>query len=145
MNIPLIDRLRNREVARVEPVDLDQGMKELTLADRLPAAPQLPVSNFAPRRPVEHVDNFLALPLKEIDDAMAALKAKYETACEHGQRLRDLFMEAREAHLANLKREKAFAEFTTEAFDALERKYSGLDQPAVVEATEKTEQEGTVS
>ena len=129
-----------RDNHATQPVDLDQGMKELTLADRLPAAPQLPVSNFAPRRPVEHVDNFLALPLKEIDDAMAALKAKYETACAHGQQLRDLFMEAREAHLANLKREKAFAEFTTEAFDALERKYSGLDQPKQEQAAEAPQQ-----
>ena len=114
------------------PVDLDEEMR-LTVADRLPQAPQLP-SEYAPRKPIKHVETFMALPLKEIDDAMEALKARYEAACARGQTLRDLIVQARDEHLANLERERAFAQFTTEAFDVLERKYTGLDESVTVDA-----------
>lgn len=122
MNLPAFMRPR-----LTGPVDLDEEMR-LTVADRLPQAPQLP-SEYAPRRPVQHVDTFLALPLQEIDEAMNSLKVGYEEALAKGQRLRDLIMAAREEHLASIKRERDFAQFTTEAFDVLAQRYNGITEP----------------
>jgi hypothetical protein len=125
MNIPFM----KRNVPQLTgPVDLDEEMR-LTVADRLPQAPQLPVSNFAPRLPVKRVESFMALSRKEVDDAMATLTIQYEAAKARGQRILDLIALAEEEHLANLERERAFAEFTKEAFDTLERKYDGLHKP----------------
>ncbi len=107
------------------PVDLDEGMR-LTVADRLPQAPQLP-SDYAPPR--QRVESFMALSIKEVDEAMGSLTARYEAAKARGQHLRDLMVLARDEHLANLERERAFADFTLEAFDALEQKYNGLNEP----------------
>ena len=123
MNLPAF--MKPRQIAG--PVDLDEEMR-LAVADRLPQAPQLP-SEYAPRRPVQHIDTFLALPLKEIDAAMKSLKEGYEQTCARGQHLRDLIMAAHEELLDNIKRERAFAEFTVEAFDALQRKYAEIDKP----------------
>ena len=108
------------------PMDLDEEMR-LTVADRLPQAPQIPVSDYAPR--VQKVETFMALPLAEIDEAMAALTTRYEAAKARGQHIRDLIMEARAEQLAHLEWERAFAEFTDETFDALEQKYKALGRP----------------
>ena len=134
MNLPWMSR---PQIAG--PVDLDEEMR-LEVANRLPQAPQLP-SEYAPRRQVERVETFMALPLQEIDAAMNALKVGYEEALAKGQRLRDLIMAARAEHLDSLKREQAFARLTTEAFDTLERKYAGIDEPeAEAPAAAQTEE-----
>ncbi len=106
-----------------DAVDLD------SLAEALRKAPPLerPAHEFAPRqRPVERVETFLALPLQEIDTVMASLKARYEETCAKGQEIRDLIMAARREHMEHIERERAFAEFTKETFDALAEKYLGL-------------------
>ena len=121
-----------RNVPRLNgPVDMDEEMR-LTIADRLPQAPQLPVNDFAPRRPIKRVETFMALSRKEVDDAMTALTTQYEAAMARGQHILDLIALAQEEHLANLERERTFAEFTKEAFDALERKFDGLNKPEPV-------------
>ena len=119
------------------PVDLDDGMR-LTLADRLPQAPQLP-SEYAPRRPLPRVETFLALPIKEIDAALKSLKDGYEETCARGQKLRDLIMAAHEELLETIKREQDFAQFTAEAFDALQQRYVRAGQPEPVADTSRAE------
>ena len=121
----------------VVPHDLDEEMR-LTIANRLPEAPQLP-SEYAPRRPIPHVETFMALPLEEIDAAMNALKVGYEEACKRGQKLRDLIMAAREEHIESIRREKAFAEATIKAFDVLAETYTGINQPEPI-AQEQTDE-----
>ena len=132
MNIPFMNRNRNVPQLVGHAVDLDEEMR-LTVAGRLPQAPQFPVSDFAPRRQVPRVESFLELPLKEIDAAMKSLEVGYEQTRARGQHLRDLIMAAHEELLDNIKRERAFAEFTVEAFDALQRKYAEIDKPEPTE------------
>ncbi len=146
MNIPFMKpkppfpRFPNmgRDVVSVSH-DLDEEMR-LEVANRLPQAPQLPVSEYAPRLPIKRVETFMALSRKEVDDAMATLTAQYEAAKARGQHLLDLIAVAQEEHLANLDRERAFAEFTKEAFDVLELKFDGLNQPVEAPKDEPTEE-----
>ncbi len=135
----IMDHFRNRNAPRLTgPMDLDEGMR-LTVANRLPQAPQLP-SEYTPRRPIPHVETFMALPLQEIDAAINSLKVGYEEALARGQKLRDLIMAAREEHIENIRREKAFAEATIKAFDVLAETYTGINQPVEAPRNEPTEE-----
>lgn len=114
-------------------VDMDD------LADRLRAVPPLerPRNEFAPRQrslqrveeAIEHVESFLALPLKEIDDTMAILKAEYDAAMAEGQTIRDTIMAVRNDYLVQIDRRRKLTAISRETFATLKQRYAALDEP----------------
>ena len=126
------------EIDRGNPVDLDN------LAEALRSVPPLQrrPDEFAPRQPsalrqmedaIEHIESFLALPLKEIDDTMAVLKAEYDAAVAEGQTIRDTIMAVRDDYLAQIKRRQALTGIARETFAMLKERCAALDAPAVEE------------
>jgi hypothetical protein len=114
-------------------VDMDD------LADRLGQVPALvrPADEFAPQRSapkrieeaIEQIESFLALPLKEIDETEAALKAEYEETMAKGQEIRDIIMAVRKDYLAQIERGRKVAGIAKETFATLADKIAALDAP----------------
>jgi hypothetical protein len=115
------------------PVDMDE------LTQRLRGVPPLerPAHEFVPRSrslqrvedAIEHVESFLALPLKQIDDAMAVLKAEYEAAMAEGQTIRDTIMSVQKDYLTQIERRRKLTGISKETFATLKQRYAALDAP----------------
>lgn len=132
-------RRRDRIEPEVDgPVDLDEQMAE-TLTERLRSVPPLerPADEFAPQRSapqrieeaIEQIESFLALPLKEIDETEAALKAEYEDTMAKGQEIRNIIMVVRKDYLAQIERGRKVASIAKETFATLAQKVAALDAP----------------
>lgn len=130
---------RGNRTAQTEPVDLDEQLGK-TLTDRLRSVPPLerPAAEFAPPRAapqrvedaIEHIESFLALPLKEIDDALAAENAEHQATIALGQQIRDTIMAVRNDYLAQIARRRALTQIAKETFATLADKVAALDEPA---------------
>lgn len=113
------------------PVDMDE------LADRLRAVPPLerPADEFAPKieEVVEHIESFLGLPLKQLDDELHALEVEHKAVMDEGQRARDLFVSFRDKYLAQIERRRALTRIAKESFARLAKECAELDEPKQAE------------
>jgi len=122
---------------RVEPMDLDQGFAEALRKD-----PPMgrPVSEFAPNpareveRAIQTVEKFGALPLKEIDDKLEALRADMRETEALGQTIRNLIMEVRQDYLDRLEKSRKVAELTRTSFAKLAEQCADITDPSKPEA-----------
>jgi len=129
-----------------EPMDLDQGFAEALRKDppmRRPPEEFAPNPARAAERAIETIEEFGALPLKQIDEQLTALRAEMAGAEKLGQTIRDMIMQIRQDYLDKLERSHKVAKLTQASFAKLAEEFAAIDaQPAAEDTTaEKTEEE----
>lgn len=117
-----------------------------------------PVQEYAPRRSqsdvfdiaVTTITTFAALPTKEIDDTILALKDELAEIEADAQRVRNAYVEVTDRLLRHMERQKAVHKIARTAFAAMRDQCGALDQPELPleppapepEKTDKNEETG---
>lgn len=116
------------------PVDLDGLEQHLRDVSEV----QSELTRYAPKRQpqaedidraVRTITTFGALPTKEIDDTVLALKEELAEIEADAQRVRNAYVEVTDRLLRHMERQKAVHQIARTAFTAMREQCSALDQP----------------